>query len=127
MFKSNKLVFNINLLNYYNNHIKCRCFSDYLDQYQNILHRNREYGQQPYRNNDPRVGFEPVPIVKEETEKTSRMKNISKAMAIYLEKTKQFEKFMTEKQEEYEIGRRHLANMMGVDESLMTQKDIDVS
>lgn len=35
--------------------------------------------------------------------------------------------FMFEQISEYEIGRRHLANMMGEDPETFTQEDIDVS
>lgn len=34
---------------------------------------------------------------------------------------------MSFKSDEYEIGRRHLANIMGKDPESFTQKDIDVS
>jgi len=34
---------------------------------------------------------------------------------------------MEQQTHEYNIGKRHLANMMGVDAETFTQKDIDVS
>lgn len=34
---------------------------------------------------------------------------------------------MEQQTHEYNVGRRHLANMMGVDPETFTQKDIDVS
>lgn len=34
---------------------------------------------------------------------------------------------MDQETHEYHVGKRHLANMMGVDPELFTQKDIDVS
>lgn len=37
------------------------------------------------------------------------------------------DKFMADQVAEYEIGRRHLANMMGEDPETFTQEDIDVS
>lgn len=37
------------------------------------------------------------------------------------------DKFMDEQTHEYNVGKRHLANMMGVDPETFTQKDIDVS
>jgi hypothetical protein len=35
--------------------------------------------------------------------------------------------FMKQQSQEFEIGRRHLANMMGEDPETFTQQDIDVS
>lgn len=35
--------------------------------------------------------------------------------------------FMKQQTHEYNVGKRHLANMMGVDVETFTQKDIDVS
>ena len=37
------------------------------------------------------------------------------------------DKFMREKSLEFQIGRRHLANMMGEDPETFTQEDINVS
>ena len=37
------------------------------------------------------------------------------------------DKFMSNEVAEYEIGRRHLANMMGEDPEAFTQEDVDVS
>lgn len=34
---------------------------------------------------------------------------------------------MAQQTHEYNVGKRHLANMMGVDPETFTQKDIDVS
>lgn len=52
-------------------------------------------------------------------------KKISKAMTAYLDRAKQYDQFMKLQLEEYEIGRRHLANMMGADPETFTQEDID--
>ena len=51
---------------------------------------------------------------------------ISKAMSSYLENAKQYDSFIKEQKEEFESGRRHLANIMGTDVQSMTQSDIDV-
>jgi len=36
------------------------------------------------------------------------------------------DKFMSEEIAEYEIGKRHVANIMGLDPETITQEDIDV-
>jgi len=83
------------------------------------------------RPNDPRVGFNPIldsdTQSDQKTEsKKSRKEAISKAMTAYLERAKQYDLFMSEQDQEFQMGRRHLANIMGQDQSLMTQSDIDV-
>ena len=60
-------------------------------------------------------------------ETTGTRKGISKAMKAYLERADNYNKFIQEKNEEFRIGKRHLANMMGYDPENFTQKDIDVS
>lgn len=52
-------------------------------------------------------------------EKTSR------AMKVYLERAREHEDFMKQQQHEFEVGKRHLANMMGEDPENFTQEDID--
>jgi len=37
------------------------------------------------------------------------------------------DKFMSEEIAEYEIGKRHVANIMGLDPETISQEDIDVS
>lgn len=37
------------------------------------------------------------------------------------------DKFMEQQTHEYNVGKRHLANMMGADPETFTQQDIDVS
>lgn len=52
----------------------------------------------------------------------------SKAMKSYLDRAQEHDKFMKEQKEEFEIGKRHLANMMGDDPILYeSQEKIDVS
>ncbi|XP_033342176.2 mitochondrial ribosomal protein S9 [Megalopta genalis] len=60
----------------------------------------------------------------EETEKSKLLfrekekkptKTISKAMKLYLERSKEYSTFMERETLKYELGRRHLANMMGED------------
>ncbi|XP_045462681.1 28S ribosomal protein S9, mitochondrial [Harmonia axyridis] len=50
---------------------------------------------------------------------------ISKAMKAYLTRANEHEKFMKKEIQEYQIGKRHLANMMGEDPETFTQEDVD--
>lgn len=54
-------------------------------------------------------------------------KTISKAMKSYLARAKEYEEFMKTQRHEYQLGKRHLANMMGEDPETFTQEDVDVS
>ncbi|RWS25972.1 28S ribosomal protein S9-like protein [Leptotrombidium deliense] len=54
-----------------------------------------------------------------------KIQNISKAMEAYLKNAKAYDQFMQERREEYEIGKRHLCNIMGWDPNAITQKDVD--
>ncbi|XP_004922386.1 28S ribosomal protein S9, mitochondrial isoform X2 [Bombyx mandarina] len=58
-------------------------------------------------------------------ETLNKKKKISKAMKAYLERAKEHDEFMKRQQFEYNIGKRHLANMMGEDPELFTQKDVE--
>lgn len=58
-------------------------------------------------------------------ETLSKKKKISKAMKAYLERAKAHDEFMKRQQLEFNIGKRHLANMMGEDPETFTQKDVD--
>ena len=55
----------------------------------------------------------------------SKALTISIAMKAYLERAKQHHEFMREKREEYELGKRHLANIMGWNPETITQDNID--
>lgn len=48
-------------------------------------------------------------------------------MKAYLERAQEHDTFMKTQTIEYQIGKRHLANMMGADPETFTQADIDVS
>lgn len=50
---------------------------------------------------------------------------VSKAMKAYLERAQQHDEFMKNESVEYQIGKRHLANMMGEDPETFTQADVD--
>ncbi|KAG5317048.1 RT09 protein, partial [Acromyrmex heyeri] len=63
--------------------------------------------------------------IKTNTKKSE--KKISKAMMMYLQRAKEHDEFMKKEILEYEIGKRHLANMMGEDPESFTQADINRS
>lgn len=50
---------------------------------------------------------------------------VSKAMKAYLQRAQEHDQFMKTQHIEYEIGKRHLANMMGEDPETFTQEDVD--
>ncbi|XP_045126982.1 28S ribosomal protein S9, mitochondrial-like [Portunus trituberculatus] len=52
---------------------------------------------------------------------------MSKSMLAYQQRAEAHDKFMVEQVAEYEIGRRHLANMMGEDPETFTQEDINAA
>ena len=54
-------------------------------------------------------------------------KKINPAMKYYMEKRRKHDEFMAEQRAEFEIGKAHLANMMGMEADLMTQADIDLA
>lgn len=47
-------------------------------------------------------------------------------MKAYLERAQEHDDFMHTQNLEYQIGKRHLANMMGEDPEMFTQEDVDV-
>lgn len=48
-------------------------------------------------------------------------------MKAYLERSTEHEAFMKAQTSEYQIGKRHLANMMGENAETFTQDDVNVS
>ncbi|XP_043651341.1 28S ribosomal protein S9, mitochondrial [Drosophila teissieri] len=50
---------------------------------------------------------------------------VSKAMRAYLKRANEHDEFMKTQHLEFQIGKRHLANMMGADAETFTQEDID--
>ncbi|KAL1517412.1 hypothetical protein ABEB36_001179 [Hypothenemus hampei] len=52
-------------------------------------------------------------------------KTLNKAMRTYLERAREHDEFMKTQRREFEIGKRHLANMMGENPDTFTQEDID--
>lgn len=61
----------------------------------------------------------------EATDPLKPKKEISKAMKSYLERAHEHESFMKVQNEEFQIGKRHLANMMGENIETFTQEDVD--
>jgi len=47
------------------------------------------------------------------------------AMKFYLEKKREHDSFIAQERSEFELGKKHLANMMGMEAEAMTQEDID--
>ncbi|KAF4527277.1 hypothetical protein B566_EDAN006998 [Ephemera danica] len=65
-------------------------------------------------------------ITQEDDKNESKPKEkVSKAMKAYLERATAHEEFMKKERADFQIGKRHLANMMGVDADTMTQEYID--
>ncbi|XP_036326355.1 28S ribosomal protein S9, mitochondrial-like [Rhagoletis pomonella] len=54
-----------------------------------------------------------------------KKQKVSNAMKAYLERARENDEFMKTQKLEYQIGKRHLANMMGEDPETFTQEDID--
>lgn len=65
------------------------------------------------------------PVQQSSSSAALKIKTISKAMKAYLERAKKHEDFLKVKCEEFESGKLHLANMMGLDAATLTQDDID--
>lgn len=54
-----------------------------------------------------------------------RARGVSKAMLSYLKRARENKEFLLKETHEFERGKRHLANIMGIDSGSMTQQDID--
>jgi len=52
-------------------------------------------------------------------------KEMSSAMKFYLKKKRENDLFMAKERSEFELGKKHLANMMGMTYETMTQEDVD--
>lgn len=48
-------------------------------------------------------------------------------MRSYIDRAREHDEFMKVQSQEYKIGKRHLANMMGEDPETFTQEDVDVN
>jgi small subunit ribosomal protein S9 len=49
---------------------------------------------------------------------------LSLAMKFYLEKKREHDAFIAHERSEFEMGKKHLANMMGMEAEAMTQESI---
>lgn len=61
------------------------------------------------------------------TEKIKQERKMSSAMRMYLQRKRDYDMFIAREQADFDIGTQHLANMMGLDHSSMSQEDIDKS
>ena len=72
------------------------------------------------------ISNQPEHSAKDAKTDSKKPKNeISAAMKFYLEKKKRHDAFIASERSEFELGKKHLANMMGMDYDAMTQEDVD--
>ena len=57
---------------------------------------------------------------------TAAKKDMSSAMKFYLRKKRENDMFIAKERSEFELGKKHLANMMGMTYETMTQQDVDI-
>ncbi|XP_011300113.1 28S ribosomal protein S9, mitochondrial [Fopius arisanus] len=62
-----------------------------------------------------------------EGEPQLRPKKISKAMKAYIQRAKEYEEFILKESREFDVGKRHLANMMGQPAETFTQDDVNAA
>ena len=60
-----------------------------------------------------------------ESSRSKTKKSMSSAMKYYLEKKREHDVFIANERSEFELGKKHLANIMGMNYEAMTQEDID--
>jgi len=58
---------------------------------------------------------------------TAAKKDMSSAMKFYLRKKRENDMFIAKERSEFELGKKHLANMMGMTYETMTQQDVDTA
>ncbi|XP_017874459.1 PREDICTED: 28S ribosomal protein S9, mitochondrial [Drosophila arizonae] len=97
----------------------------------NLLKNNRNFIQNAVRNSKG-PGVQALALAPYATQVTVQAtpaavqkQKVSKAMKAYLERAKEHDDFMKTQDLEFQIGKRHLANMMGADAETFTQEDID--
>lgn len=59
--------------------------------------------------------------------KTKEERGMSSAMKMYLQRKREHDIFISRERAEFELGKEHLASMMGLDVTSMQQEDIDRS
>ncbi|XP_034117669.1 28S ribosomal protein S9, mitochondrial [Drosophila albomicans] len=64
-------------------------------------------------------------VTVEATPAAVQKQKVSKAMKAYLKRASEHDEFMKTQHLDFQIGKRHLANMMGADAETFTQEDID--
>ncbi|KAL3884181.1 hypothetical protein ACJMK2_030401 [Sinanodonta woodiana] len=73
----------------------------------------------------PPTDVKPKQVAKVPVATSAKIEKISRAMQAYISKAKEHDKMIQEQTAEFEIGKRHLANIMGQDPDNFTQEDID--
>ncbi|KAH9525326.1 37S ribosomal protein S9, mitochondrial [Bulinus truncatus] len=66
-----------------------------------------------------------VLVAKTESRPSAKAITISRSMKAYMEKVKQHDDLMKAEVADFEMGKRHLANIMGEDSDNFTQEDVD--
>lgn len=79
----------------------------------------------PANQNNPRCNFVKLITTLRSTAIMDRARNISKSMMSYLKRAREQKEFLLKETKEFERGKRHLANMMGIESQEMTQDDVD--
>ncbi|XP_037730833.1 28S ribosomal protein S9, mitochondrial [Drosophila subpulchrella] len=96
----------------------------------NIVKTNRNLLQNACKSTAPATGYmAAAPFATEVTIQAApaavQKQKVSKAMRSYLKRANEHDEFMKTQHLEFQIGKRHLANMMGADAETFTQEDID--
>ncbi|EDV48190.2 28S ribosomal protein S9, mitochondrial [Drosophila erecta] len=96
----------------------------------NIVKTNRNLLQNACKSSAPVTGYmAAAPFATEVTVQAApaaiQKQRVSKAMRAYLKRANEHDEFMKTQHLEFQIGKRHLANMMGADVETFTQEDID--
>ena len=92
-----------------------------------LLHKHRAPKLKVYQNrhvtSQANQSERPPRVASSESKKVK--KPMSSSMKFYLAKKKQHDAFIASERSEFELGKKHLANMMGMDYDEMTQEDVD--
>ncbi|XP_039489837.1 28S ribosomal protein S9, mitochondrial [Drosophila santomea] len=96
----------------------------------NIVKTNRNLLQNACQFSAPVAGYMAAALFATEVTVQAapaavQKQRVSKAMRAYLKRANEHDEFMKTQHLEFQIGKRHLANMMGADAETFTQEDID--
>ncbi|EDW96324.1 28S ribosomal protein S9, mitochondrial [Drosophila yakuba] len=96
----------------------------------NIVKTNRNLLQNACKFSAPVAGYVAAALFATEVTVQAapaavQKQRVSKAMRAYLKRANEHDEFMKTQHLEFQIGKRHLANMMGADAETFTQEDID--